>query len=176
MIQVERCGHKLEMWGQAPLGTEEAGWRGHARPDPRGGRPLPLQDAGPTGVRVRHSVLVGFLLQTQLDMNRSSTAQSEGLQGKARRRPDCLAPGAPPHSSRGAARPPIHPVSARPGRAWPHGGAGGRCAPHSAEAGEQREPRGPRPPAPGPTCSPGGAASGSREGVNFCSALLLETC
>lgn len=35
---------------------------------------------GPTGVRVRHSVPVGFLLQTQLDMNRSSTAQPEGLQ------------------------------------------------------------------------------------------------
>ena len=56
LIQVERCGHKLEMWGQAPLGTEEAGWRGHASPDPKGGCPLPLQNAGPSGVRVRHSV------------------------------------------------------------------------------------------------------------------------
>lgn len=153
--QVERCGHKLEMWGQAPLGTEEAGWRGHTSPDPKGGRPLPLQDAGPTGVRVRHSVPAGFLLQTQLDMNRSSTAQPEGLQGEAGRRPDCRAPGAPPHLSWGAARPPIHPVCERPGRAWPHGGAGGCRAPHSAESGEQREPLEPRPPAPGLTCSPG---------------------
>ena len=97
LIQVERCGHKLEMWGQAPLGTEEAGWRGHASPDPKGGCPLPLQNAGPSGVRVRHSVPAGFLLQTQLDMNRSSTAQPEGLQGEAGRRPDCRASGAPPH-------------------------------------------------------------------------------
>lgn len=51
MIQVERCGHKLEMWGQAPLGTEEAGWRRRAPGQTAGGRPLPLQDAGPTGVR-----------------------------------------------------------------------------------------------------------------------------
>ena len=156
-------------------GTRQARPRGRPPPALAGCRAHRCQDKifRPSGIPAadapRHESLV--------------TCTAEGLQGEAGRGPDSHAPGraAPPRSSRGAARPPTHPVCARPGRPWPHGGAGGRRAPRSAESGEQREPRvlglpHPDPPAPrarGPRVAP---ASGSRQGVNFCSALLLETC
>lgn len=103
--------------------------------------------------RVRHSVPVGFLLQTQLDMNRSQLHSRKDSQGKAGRRPDCLELQAHPliHPGRDPPTPSTLSVRARDARGHT-GGAGGRRAPHSVEAGEQREPRRPRPPAPGPTC------------------------
>lgn len=173
---------------------EEAGGYQVSRPGPCGGRchPSPLKDPerrrGKTFHPVCASANTRILVQTRLDSRRSSPAQPERLGVRSAAGgiapPPCRAAALFPHARPPPARaPPIHPPH-HPGARRASAATRGRWRPPRAylrRAGEQRQPWARRPPTPGATCSPRGGpstppASGPRERVNFCSALLLEIC
>ena len=96
--------------GEATLWTEEAGGKDRTGPV-EAAPPAPLAGYRTPDIGARRSVPAGFLLQTRLDVNRSSPARTTSGRGRAQAGSSLLRAGLPPSfiRPRGAGAPPAHP-------------------------------------------------------------------